>query len=138
MSDQNASEKIKAMRQEIAKLESDSIAELHRQLSKARAEVARIERELSTFTGKPIAEMKARKRSPRLPGLAQDGEEYATLLTAAQTYLAKHPMGQNGKQIAQAIGKTTPAERKQIAPLINDIRHFRKTGQGVSTRYFLK
>jgi hypothetical protein len=52
--------------------------------------------------------------------------------------LAKAPLGLNGKEIAEGLGFTTPQERNRIKPLLADSKHFKRTGAGIGTKYFLK
>ena len=79
-----------------------------------------------------------RKRAPKLPKLVKDSEEYKEIARNVQTTLAKEPTGLNGKQIADALGYQQMNERNRIKELLNDPRFFRKTGQGVSTKFFLR
>ena len=79
-----------------------------------------------------------RKRAPKLPKLVKDSDEYKELGRNVQTILAKAPTGLNGKQIADELGYAQMNERNRIKELLNDNRLFKKTGQGVSTKFFLR
>jgi hypothetical protein len=108
-------------------------------------ELAHVEKQIADITGVPVQAAVAavgvegpRKRAPKLPKLVKDSEEYKELARNVQTTLAKEPTGLNGKQIADALGFQQMNERNRIKELLNDTRFFRKTGQGVSTKFFLR
>ena len=70
--------------------------------------------------------------------MVKDSDEYKELARNVQTTLAKTPTGLNGKQIADILGFQQMNERNRIKELLNDNRLFKKTGQGVSTKFFLR
>ena len=123
----------------------------HQQLEELRArrrelaeDLAHVEKQIAEITGAPVQAGAGsigeapRKRAAKLPKLVKDSEEYKEIARNIQTILAKAPTGLNGKQIADALGYQQMNERNRIKELLNDGRFFRKTGQGVSTKFFLR
>lgn len=126
----------------------------HQQLGELRAKrrdlaeaLASVDRQISEITGEPVApssngaatpEAGPRKRAQKMPKLVVDSEEYKEITRSVQTILARQPTGMNGKQVADALGYERMNERNRIKELLNDPRSFRKTGQGVSTRFYLR
>jgi hypothetical protein len=132
---------IKARLRELQHQQLDELRSKRRELAE---ELAAVDRQIADITGAPVAagapvegEGK-RKRAPKLPKLVKDSEEYKELGRKIQTILAKEPTGMNGKQIADALGYQQMNERNRLKELMNDTRLFKKTGQGVSTKFFLR
>ena len=133
-------QQIKARLRELQNQQLDELKARRRELAE---ELAHVERQIADITGAPVpvAAVDAqgpRKRAPKLPKLVKDSEEYKELARNVQTTLAKEPTGLNGKQIADALGFQQMNERNRIKELLNDTRFFKKTGQGVSTKFFLR
>jgi len=130
---------IKARLKELQGQQLDELRSRRRELAH---ELANVDRQIADITGAPVEAVAAsegpRKRAAKLPKLIKDSEEYKELGRNVQTILAKVPTGLNGKQIADALGYQQMNERNRIKELLNDARLFRKTGQGVSTRFFLR
>jgi len=134
-------QQIKARLRELQNQQLDELRSRRRELAD---ELAHVERQIADITGAPVQAVAAaegagpRKRAPKLPKLVKDSEEYKEIARNVQTTLAKEPTGLNGKQIADALGYQQMNERNRIKELLNDPRFFRKTGQGVSTKFFLR
>jgi len=134
-------QQIKARLKELQHQQLDELKARRRELAN---ELAAVERQIADITGEPLPGHGAapaegvRKRAPKLPKLVKDSEEYKELGRNIQTILAKEPTGLNGKQVADALGYSQMNERNRIKELLNDNRLFKKTGQGVSTRFFLR
>ena len=134
-------QQIKARLRELQNQQLDELKAKRRELAE---ELAYVERQIAEITGTPVAAVavavdgQPRKRAPKLPKLVRDSEEYKEIARNVQTTLAKEPTGLNGKQIADALGFSQMNERNRIKELLNDPRYFRKTGQGVSTKFFLR
>jgi len=130
---------IKARLRELQHQQLDELKQKRRELAD---ELAKVDRQIADITGAPVeaeaAPDGARKRAPKLPKLVKDSEEYKEIGRNVQTILAKEPTGMNGKQISDALGYQQMNERNRIKELLNDPRLFRKTGQGVSTKFFLR
>jgi hypothetical protein len=128
----------------LKELQHQQLEELRTRRRELTSELALVEKQIAEITGTPVqaaAEGDAdapRKRAPKLPKLVRDSEEYKELGRNVQTILAKEPTGLNGKQIADALGYSQMNERNRIKELLNDNRLFKKTGQGVSTKFFLR
>src|SRR5581483_1985980 len=131
-------QQIKARLKELQHQQLDELKARRRELAN---ELAAVERQIADITGEPLPGHGAapaegvRKRAPKLPKLVKDSEEYKELGRNIQTILAKEPTGLNGKQVADALGYSQMNERNRIKELLNDNRLFKKTGQGVSTRF---
>jgi hypothetical protein len=136
-------QQIKARLKELQNQQLDELKTRRRELA---TELASVDRQIAEITGTPVQPAAGvaapadgvRKRAPKLPKLVKDSEEYKELGRQVQTILAKEPTGLNGKQIADALGYQQMNERNRIKELLNDNRLFKKTGQGVSTRFFLR
>ena len=134
-------QQIKARLRELQNQQLDELRTRRRELAE---ELAQVERQIAEITGAPVqggaqAEgLGERKRAPKMPKLVKDSEEYKEIARNVQTILAKEPTGINGKQIADTLGFQRMNERNRIKELLNDNRFFRKTGQGVSTKFFLR
>jgi hypothetical protein len=134
-------QQIKARLKELQHQQLDELKARRRELAN---ELAAVDRQIADITGEPLPGHGAapvdgvRKRAPKLPKLVKDSEEYKELGRNVQTILAKEPTGLNGKQVADALGYAQMNERNRIKELLNDNRLFKKTGQGVSTRFFLR
>jgi hypothetical protein len=134
-------QQIKARLRELQNQQLDELRVRRRELAD---ELAQVEKQIADITGTPVTPAAAvdaggvRKRAPKLPKLVKDSEEYKELGRNVQTILAKEPTGLNGKQIADALGYQQMNERNRIKELLNDNRLFKKTGQGVSTKFFLR
>ena len=133
-------QQIKARLKELQNQQLDELKARRRELAD---ELARVEKQIADITGAPVAPAAGagdapRKRAPKLAKLVKDSEEYKELGRNVQTILAKAPTGLNGKQIADELGYAQMNERNRIKELLNDNRLFKKTGQGVSTKFFLR
>ena len=135
-------QQIKARLRELQNQQLDELKARRRELAD---ELAHVEKQIAEITGAPVQAVVAaldgqgpRKRAPKLPKLVKDSEEYKELARNVQTTLAKEPTGLNGKQIADVLGFQQMNERNRIKELLNDNRFFKKTGQGVSTKFFLR
>jgi hypothetical protein len=136
-------QQIKARLRELQTQQLDELKSRRRELSQ---ELALVEKQIAEITGVPVqtaapgaaADAAPRKRAPKLPKLVKDSEEYKELGRNIQTILAKEPTGLNGKQVADVLGYQQMNERNRIKELLNDNRLFKKTGQGVSTKFFLR
>ena len=131
---------IKARLKELQNQQLDELKARRRELAD---ELALVEKQIADITGAPVQaaaplDGASRKRAPKLPKLVKDSEEYKEIARNVQTTLAKEPTGLNGKQIADALGYHQMNERNRIKELLNDNRLFKKTGQGVSTKFFLR
>ena len=137
-------QQIKARLRELQNQQLDELRTRRRELAE---ELAQVERQIAEITGTPVSHGQSsapvegqpqRKRAPKLPKLVKDSDEYKELARNVQTTLAKTPTGLNGKQIADILGFQQMNERNRIKELLNDTRLFKKTGQGVSTKFFLR
>jgi hypothetical protein len=138
-------DEIQQIKARLKELQSQQLDELKIRRKELAEELALVERQIADITGTPAPTAAAaggadapRKRAPKLPRLAKDSEEYKELGRKIQTILAKEVTGMNGKQISDTLGYTQMNERNRIKELMNDGRYFRKTGQGVSTKFFLR
>ena len=128
----------------LRELQNQQLEELRSKRRELADELAQVERQIAEITGAPVQAaapadaLAPRKRAPKLAKLVKDSEEYKEIARNVQTTLAKEPTGLNGKQIADALGFQQMNERNRIKELLNDARFFRKTGQGVSTKFFLR
>jgi hypothetical protein len=136
-------DEIQQIKARLRELQNQQLEELKSRRRELADELALVERQIAEITGTPLqpalsAETGLRKRAPKLPKLVKDSEEYKELGRRIQTILAKELMGMNGKQVADALGYQQMNERNRIKELLNDNRLFKKTGQGVSTKFFLR
>ena len=137
-------DEIQQIKARLRELQSQQLEELRTRRRELAAELAIVDKQIADITGTPVhpaaaAEGQAeRKRAPKLPKLVKDSDEYKEIGRNVQTILAKAPTGLNGKQIADALGYAQMNERNRIKELLNDTRLFKKTGQGVSTKFFLR
>jgi hypothetical protein len=137
-------DEIQQIKARLRELQNQQLEELRVRRRELAEELSLVERQIAEITGAPVqaaaplAGEAPRKRAPKLPKLVKDSEEYKELARNVQTTLAKEPTGLNGKQIADALGFQQMNERNRIKELLNDMRYFRKTGQGVSTKFFLR
>jgi hypothetical protein len=138
-------DEIQQIKARLRELQNQQLEELRSRRRELADELAQVERQIADITGTPVQApapaadgLGPRKRAPKLPKLVKDSEEYKEILRNVQTTLAKVPTGLNGKQIADALGFQQMNERNRIKELLNDNRFFRKTGQGVSTKFFLR
>ena len=138
-------DEIQQIKARLRELQNQQLEELRSRRRELANELAHVDRQIADITGTPVqavalaeAEAAPRKRAPKLPKLVKDSEEYKELGRNIQTILAKAPTGLNGKQIADALGYQQMNERNRIKELLNDNRLFKKTGQGVSTKFFLR
>ena len=137
-------DEIQQIKARLRELQNQQLDELRTRRREIADELAQVERQIADITGAPVqasapAEGQVqRKRAPKLPKLVKDSEEYKEIARNVQTILAKTPTGINGKQIADTLGYQQMNERNRIKELLNDNRFFRKTGQGVSTKFFLR
>ena len=138
-------DEIQQIKARLRELQNQQLEELRAKRRELADELAQVERQIAEITGAPVqpaaaqADLSApRKRAPKLAKLVKDSEEYKELARNVQTTLAKEPTGLNGKQIADALGFQQMNERNRIKELLNDNRFFKKTGQGVSTKFFLR
>jgi uncharacterized coiled-coil DUF342 family protein len=139
-------DEIQAIKARLRELQNQQISELKARRQQIVTELATVERQIAEITGTSVQSVQTgageesgkRKRASKLPKLLVDSEEYKELGREVQTILAKNPTGLNGKQIADALGYIQLNERNRIKELLNDNRLFKKTGQGVSTRLFLR
>ena len=137
-------DEIQQIKARLRELQNQQLDELRTRRRELADELAHVERQIADITGTPVQGAAAgggdgpRKRAPKLPKLTKDSEEYKEIGRNVQTILAKAPTGLNGKQIADALGYSQMNERNRIKELLNDPRLFRKTGQGVSTKFFLR
>jgi len=137
-------DEIQQIKARLRELQNQQLDELRARRRELADELAQVEKQISDITGAPVtpgvagADGAVRKRAPKLAKLVKDSEEYKELGRNVQTILAKEPTGLNGKQIADALGYQQMNERNRIKELLNDTRLFKKTGQGVSTKFFLR
>jgi hypothetical protein len=137
-------DEIQQIKARLRELQNQQLEELRTRRRELAEELSHVDRQIADITGTPVqaaAPVDAeapRKRAPKLPKLVKDSEEYKELARNVQTTLAKEPTGLNGKQIADALGFQQMNERNRIKELLNDNRFFKKTGQGVSTKFFLR
>jgi hypothetical protein len=138
-------DEIQQIKARLRELQNQQLDELRARRRELADELAQVEKQIADITGAPVQPAAAaadgqgpRKRAPKLPKLVKDSEEYKELGRNVQTILAKEPTGLNGKQIADALGYQQMNERNRIKELLNDTRLFKKTGQGVSTKFFLR
>jgi len=138
-------DEIQQIKARLKELQNQQLDELKARRKELADELARIEKQIADITGAPVQHAAAsgagdapRKRAPKLAKLVKDSEEYKEIGRNVQTILAKAPTGLNGKQIADELGFGQMNERNRIKELLNDNRFFKKTGQGVSTKFFLR
>jgi len=136
-------DEIQQIKARLKELQNQQLDELRGRRRELADELARVEKQIADITGTPVQHAAAagdapRKRAPKLPKLVKDSDEYKELGRNVQTILAKAPTGLNGKQIADELGYAQMNERNRIKELLNDNRLFKKTGQGVSTKFFLR
>jgi hypothetical protein len=136
-------DEIQQIKARLKELQNQQLDELRARRRELADELAHVEKQIADITGTPVQPAAAggdapRKRAPKLPKLVKDSEEYKELARNVQTTLAKAPTGLNGKQIADELGFSQMNERNRIKELLNDNRFFKKTGQGVSTKFFLR
>jgi hypothetical protein len=137
-------DEIQQIKARLRELQNQQLEELKAKRRELTEELAHVEKQIADITGTPVhsaapAEGQGpRKRAAKLPKLVKDSDEYKELARNVQTTLAKEPTGLNGKQIADALGFQQMNERNRIKELLNDNRLFKKTGQGVSTKFFLR
>ena len=138
-------DEIQQIKARLRELQGQQLEELKTRRRELADELARVERQIADITGAPVAQSAApvdglaqRKRAPKIPKLVKDSDEYKEIARNVQTILAKAPTGLNGKQVADLLGFQQMNERNRIKELLNDARFFRKTGQGVSTKFFLR
>jgi len=136
-------DEIQQIKARLKELQNQQLDELRARRRELADELALVEKQIADITGEPApagapALEGVRKRAAKLPKLVKDSEEYKELGRNIQTILAKEPTGLNGKQIADALGYRQMNERNRIKELLNDTRLFKKTGQGVSTKFFLR
>ena len=137
-------DEIQQIKARLRELQNQQLEELRSKRRELADELAQVERQIAEITGAPVQAaapadaLAPRKRAPKLAKLVKDSEEYKEIARNVQTTLAKEPTGLNGKQIADALGFQQMNERNRIKELLNDVRFFRKTGQGVSTKFFLR
>ena len=137
-------DEIQQIKARLRELQNQQLEELKSRRRELSDELAQVERQIADITGTPVQAGTStdaggpRKRAPKLPKLVKDSEEYKELGRNIQTILAKEFTGLNGKQIADALGYQQMNERNRIKELLNDNRLFKKTGQGVSTKFFLR
>ena len=137
-------DEIQQIKARLRELQGQQLEELKTRRRELADELARVERQIADITGAPVQAAAPvdgsapRKRAPKLAKLVKDSDEYKEIGRNVQTLLAKVPTGLNGKQIADALGFQQMNERNRIKELLNDARFFRKTGQGVSTKFFLR
>jgi hypothetical protein len=137
-------DEIQQIKARLRELQNQQLEELRARRRELADELAHVEKQIADITGAPVQAVAVvdstapRKRAPKLPKLVKDSEEYKEIARNVQTTLAKEPTGLNGKQIADALGFQQMNERNRIKELLNDNRFFKKTGQGVSTKFFLR
>jgi hypothetical protein len=127
----------------LKELQNQQLEELKSRRKELADDLAAVDKQIADILGVPVPAAVAgveapRKRAAKLPKLVKDSEEYKEIARNVQTTLAKAPTGLNGKQIADELGYSQMNERNRIKELLNDPRMFRKTGQGVSTKFFLR
>ena len=138
-------DEIQQIKARLRELQHQQIDELKARRRELAHELALVDKQIAEITGTPVESAAAgaggdgvRKRAPKLPKLVKDSEEYKELGRQIQTILAKEPTGMNGKQVSDALGYQQMNERNRLKDLLNDNRLFKKTGQGVSTKFFLR
>jgi hypothetical protein len=139
-------DEIQEIKARIRELQQKQIAELRARRQQILSELGIIEKQIVEITGTPSEQAKSnpievagrRKRARRLPKLDPGSEEYVELGRKVQRILANEPTGLNGKMIAEALGYSQTNERNRIKDLLNDNHLFKRTGQGLSTRFFLR
>jgi tetrahydromethanopterin S-methyltransferase subunit G len=137
-------DEIQQIKARLRELQHQQLEELRARRRELANDLAHVDKQIADITGAPVpasapAEGEApRKRAAKLPKLVKDSEEYKELGRRIQTILAKEFTGLNGKQVADALGYSQMNERNRIKELMNDTRLFKKTGQGVSTKFFLR
>jgi tetrahydromethanopterin S-methyltransferase subunit G len=137
-------DEIQQIKARLRELQHQQLEELRARRRELMDELAGVEKQIANITGVPVQPAEQgesqgpRKRAAKLPKLVKDSDEYKEIGRNVQTILARQPTGLNGKQIADALGYQQMNERNRIKELLNDTRLFKKTGQGVSTRFFLR
>jgi len=137
-------DEIQQIKARLRELQNQQLEELRTRRRELANELAQVDKQIADITGTPVqaaapAEgQPQRKRAAKLPKLVKDSEEYKELGRNIQTILAKEPTGRNGKQISDALGYQQMNERNRIKELLHDTRLFKKTGLGVSTKFFLR
>jgi len=136
-------DEIQQIKARLKELQNQQLEELRARRRELADELAHVEKQIADITGTPVQSATSagdapRKRAPKLAKLVKDSEEYKEIARNVQTTLAKAPTGLNGKQIADELGFSQMNERNRIKELLNDNRFFKKTGQGVSTKFFLR
>ncbi|MEI8340289.1 MAG: hypothetical protein WCH43_01995 [Verrucomicrobiota bacterium] len=123
----------------IEALRKQAIAELTQALKTAKAEIVRIEKDLSDLgaLSSPASKVEApTTRSKRLPKLEQGTDEWNRIADQIKIVLKRYPEGLNGKDIAKKLGKTEPNEIKRVITVVQGT--CRREGEGVQTRFFVK
>jgi hypothetical protein len=137
-------EEIQQIKARLRELQHQQLDELRARRKELADDLAEVDKQIANITGAPPPTAAAadghgpRKRAPKLPKLVKDSDEYKEIGRNVQTILARQPTGMNGKQVADALGYSQMNERNRIKELLNDTRLFKKTGQGVSTKFFLR
>jgi len=138
-------EEIQQIKARLRELQHQQLDELRARRKELADDLAEVDKQIANITGAPAPSAAGasdgggpRKRAPKLPKLVKDSDEYKEIGRNVQTILARQPTGMNGKQVADALGYSQMNERNRIKELLNDTRLFKKTGQGVSTKFFLR
>ncbi|MGA3171678.1 MAG: hypothetical protein ABSE62_11775 [Chthoniobacteraceae bacterium] len=138
-------EEIQQIKARLRELQHQQLDELRARRKELADDLAEVDKQIANITGAPAPSAAAasdgagpRKRAPKLAKLVKDSDEYKEIGRNVQTILARQPTGMNGKQVADALGYSQMNERNRIKELLNDTRLFKKTGQGVSTKFFLR
>ena len=114
-------------------IKAKALAELREQLTAAKAEVVRIEREITHLEGNAGTEPAPKIK--RLKPIENSSEEWNKVAKQIAIVLKNYKDGLNGKAIAKKLGLTAPNEIKRVQPVI--VATTRREGEGVGTRYFL-
>ena len=138
-------DELEQLQTRLRELQHQQLGELRSKRRELAETLAAVDRQIAEITGEPVAAESGpapadgqRKRAAKMPKLVKDSEEYKEITRSVQTILARQPTGMNGKQVSDALGYERMNERNRIKELLNDARAFRKTGQGVSTRFYLR
>jgi len=120
---------------DISKLEEKK-AKLQEQINAIDNEIAETLKAAGIETAKPKKEKGATRE--RLTPIEKDSDEWNRFTKHIQKQLSKAPDGLNGKALCASFSTEplTPTRKKRYEVVINAI--CKKTGKGVSTRYFLK
>lgn len=130
---QTALEKIAAIEAEakakIDTLKAEAASELVKRISAVKSELAALQAEYETLTGKPAKEGKAGGSRKRL-----SADEKAALVITVSEIIRKAKEGISMGQIVQQAGESVSAVREAVKA----VKGVKKSGAKASTLYFVK